>query len=55
MELLKDDVHLKNTTEEQIVAEIKEISKMKSQLREKLVVLEKRQNHLKKLRFVRSK
>lgn len=51
MELLKDDVHLKNTTEEQIVAEIKVISKMKSHLREKLVVLEKRQNHLKKLRF----
>lgn len=51
MELLKDDVHLKNTTEEQIVAEIKVISKMKSHLREKLVVLEKRQNHLKKLRL----
>lgn len=51
MELLKDDVHLKNTTEEQIVSEIKVISKMKSHLREKLVVLEKRQNHLKKLRL----
>ena len=51
MELLKDDVHLKNTTEEQIVSEIKDISKMKSHLCEKLVVLEKRQNHLKKLRL----
>lgn len=58
MELLKDDVRAKESegeggaiSEEQIVAEIKEISKMKSQLREKLVVLEKRQNHLKKLRF----
>lgn len=60
MELLKDDVRAKEKeskgeggaiSEEQIVAEIKEISKMKSQLREKLVVLEKRQNHLKKLLF----
>ena len=60
MELLKDDVHLKKIadksecgaiSEEQIVAEIKEISKMKSHLREKLVVLEKRQNHIKKLCF----
>lgn len=60
MELLKDDVRTKEIadksecgaiSEEQIVAEIKEISKMKSHLREKLVVLEKRQNHMKKLCF----
>lgn len=60
MELLKDDVRTKEIADksecgaiskEQIVAEIKEISKMKSHLCEKLVVLEKRQNHLKKLRF----
>lgn len=60
MELLKDDVRTKEIadkgecgaiSEEQIVAEITVISKMKSHLREKLVVLEKRQNHLKKLRF----
>lgn len=60
MELLKDDVRTKEIadksecgaiSEEQIVAEIKEISKMKSHLREKLIVLEKQQNHLKKLRL----
>lgn len=60
MELLKDDVRTKEIadksecgaiSEEQIVAEIKEISKMKSHLREKLVFLEKRQNHMKKLCF----
>lgn len=59
MELLKDDVrakkHKEHISEEQIVVEINDISKMKSQLREKLIVLEKQQNHLKKLRFVRSK
>lgn len=53
MELLKDDVrakkHKEHISEEQIVVEIKDISKMKSQLREKLIVLEKQQNHLKKL------
>ena len=55
MELLKDDVrakkHKEHISEEQIVVEIKDISKMKSQLREKLIVLEKQQNHLKKLRL----
>lgn len=58
MELLKDDVRAKESegegeaiSEEKIVSEIKEISQMKSQLREKLVVLGKRQNHLKKLRL----
>lgn len=55
MELLKDDVrakkHKEHISEEQIVVEIKDISKMKSQLREKLIVLEKKQNHLKKLRL----
>ena len=57
MELLKDDVRAKkdkdkeHISEEQIVVEIKDISKMKSQLREKLIVLEKQQNHLKKLRL----
>lgn len=55
MELLKDDVrakkHKEHISEEQIVVEINDISKMKSQLREKLIVLEKQQNHLKKLRL----
>ena len=55
IELLKDDVrakkHKEHISEEQIVVEIKDISKMKSQLREKLIVLEKQQNHLKKLRL----
>lgn len=55
MELLKDDVrakkHKEHISEEQIVVEIKDISKMKSQLREKLIVLEKQQNNLKKLRL----